>query len=1018
DNCHAEIDIYSTSRNVGGLVGRNWGPIRNSYAKANINSNGGQYIGGIAGDNKNAISNSHAEINIIGTGINVGGIAGDNEGSRVFIENSSVKGSIRGNYNLSGIAGNGTINNCFAEIEISGGNNLAGISLWGGANNSHAIVNINGSDNVYAISPSEWVRNSYAIGTVNGTGSNVSGISSGKNTYFAGAVNGSPSFIYRDYFDNIENFEESEIKSSDFVDLWNMNAGVLNKYESRYLALEQVAGDYPKFSEDIAEYNLNLHFASGTGTEEDPYIIESEKRLYNFRVFVNEGIESYHGKHIALGTDIALNDIANWTNWDEWSYFDNVNKLNIWTPIGSDYSRSFAGSFDGRGHIITGMYIPLQESSNCQGFFGRVNGGGTIKNIGMEAFFVAGYGSVGGLAACMENGTISNSYAIGTAKNLGDWRDGTGILAGSAANIDNSYAIGTSNGGGLAGSANSISNSYYNNLNDIDNFEKWDFITVWSVANSINDGKPHLQWQSEIGQATIVAIPPETYTGEPIKPEPSVTTDLAFEYQWGENINVLDGGWVKIVADDGSWKGVRFEILPKDAEPVFIEYNPIDIEDFSGTLTLSQIPLLPRYEWETPTEQITSKGSGQKFNAKYSDPNYLQKASGEITVNVRALITSIPIPTAIQGLEYTGSLQIGVLPGTGYAIEGNTATAVGVYKATLTLEDDYIWEDESTDEIEITWSISLATMLFPVLDPIPVNYIPFLTLQRIALPENYAWAEPETSVMVGNNQYFPAVYVAPNYEPSSGTLIVNVTKGESEGSVSIADWVYGAEASAPEAYSATNPGTPTFRYIGETNSETSYESEEAPRFPGNYTVIATFPANINYDSFEERDEFVIIKADGRGTVSMVDWYETEEASSPIPSSLTNGDVGVEYKYHGVGGLLPSKPSTAGIYDVEAIFPDNANFKSVIAWATFTILPARKIVPIPVAIEGLEYTGSERIGVLGGTGYTIENNSAINASNSYIAVASLEAGYRWEDNTLENKSIPWSIAPATRAFAEL
>ena len=67
------------------------------------------------------------------------------------------------------------------------------------------------------------------------------------------------------------------------------------------------------------------------------------------------------------------------------------------------------------------------------------------------------------------------------------------------------------------------------------------------------------------------------------------------------------------------------------------------------------------------------------------------------------------------------------------------------------------------------------------------------------------------------------------------------------------------------------------------------------------------------------------------------------------------------------------------------------------------------VDVPTAKTNLVYNGSEQIGVESAKGYTVANNKATNAGNSYIATATLEEGYIWSDGTLTPKEIAWSIA---------
>ena len=65
------------------------------------------------------------------------------------------------------------------------------------------------------------------------------------------------------------------------------------------------------------------------------------------------------------------------------------------------------------------------------------------------------------------------------------------------------------------------------------------------------------------------------------------------------------------------------------------------------------------------------------------------------------------------------------------------------------------------------------------------------------------------------------------------------------------------------------------------------------------------------------------------------------------------------------------------------------------------------IEIPVAIEGLSYTGSEQTGVLEGEGYTLEGHKATDAG-FYTAIATLKDGYKWANGSSDPVTITWSI----------
>lgn len=93
---------------------------------------------------------------------------------------------------------------------------------------------------------------------------------------------------------------------------------------------------------------------SGTGTQDDPFIIASDGNWNYISNQVNGGVNTYSGKFLALTSDINVN-----------------------TMIGEDENKSFRGTFDGRGHTITFSYT--SKNHKCGPF--RIINGATIKNL-------------------------------------------------------------------------------------------------------------------------------------------------------------------------------------------------------------------------------------------------------------------------------------------------------------------------------------------------------------------------------------------------------------------------------------------------------------------------------------------------------------------------------------------------------------------------------------------------------------------------------------------------------------
>ena len=81
----------------------------------------------------------------------------------------------------------------------------------------------------------------------------------------------------------------------------------------------------------------------------------------------------------------------------------------IWVPIGS-VANAFTGTFEGNGHVITGLISPLVQTNMAM--FGNTSGA-TIQNVVAKAEFQANSANMGTLVGTMTGGTLSNVEAAG-----------------------------------------------------------------------------------------------------------------------------------------------------------------------------------------------------------------------------------------------------------------------------------------------------------------------------------------------------------------------------------------------------------------------------------------------------------------------------------------------------------------------------------------------------------------------------------------------------------------------------
>ena len=142
----------------------------------------------------------------------------------------------------------------------------------------------------------------------------------------------------------------------------------------------------PYLPDDIWDGTRALGFASGEGTEQSPYVIETAEQLAYFAAQVNNG-NTYLDQYVCLGKDIIINDLSNYASWAT------NPPANSWTPIGHvDAGVGFCGNFNGNGYSVRGIY---SVGSTASGLFGRVNKG-VIENVNVTEAYIRSTANVAG----------------------------------------------------------------------------------------------------------------------------------------------------------------------------------------------------------------------------------------------------------------------------------------------------------------------------------------------------------------------------------------------------------------------------------------------------------------------------------------------------------------------------------------------------------------------------------------------------------------------------------------------
>lgn len=180
----------------------------------------------------------------------------------------------------------------------------------------------------------------------------------------------------------------------------------------------------------------------GTGSSDNPYLIDTAGKLYWFAARVNSG---YPRSSARLTDDIVVN-----SNVLDESGNLKSGSFEPWTPIGTE-DNVYSGTFDGNGHTISGLYFNDHNADNV-GLFGVI---GTYSNsttshwpvsisyVGILDSYFNGRNNVGSLCGYFksdvnENGTVKGCYSMGSVSgtaNVG------GIVGNSEVEVENSYYL-------------------------------------------------------------------------------------------------------------------------------------------------------------------------------------------------------------------------------------------------------------------------------------------------------------------------------------------------------------------------------------------------------------------------------------------------------------------------------------------------------------------------------------------------------------------------------------------------
>ena len=116
-------------------------------------------------------------------------------------------------------------------------------------------------------------------------------------------------------------------------------------------------------------------YSSGSGTQDDPWVIMSADQLAYFAYQVTNN-KTTNGTYFSLQADIDLKD-------------------HIWVPIGNlstGNGNSFNGNFEGNGHVIKNMMLQWEITNSTQaqalGLFSTIQEKAVVKNLILDNAYI------------------------------------------------------------------------------------------------------------------------------------------------------------------------------------------------------------------------------------------------------------------------------------------------------------------------------------------------------------------------------------------------------------------------------------------------------------------------------------------------------------------------------------------------------------------------------------------------------------------------------------------------------
>lgn len=226
-----------------------------------------------------------------------------------------------------------------------------------------------------------------------------------------------------------------------------------------------------KMPEPFAPFSVDLAL-SGSGTDQDPYLVTSAADLQSLSKAVNHNTKytvskkAFEGKYFRQTADIDMAEVQNFE------------------PIGIATSSTFCGIYDGNGHSISNLTVNRRDNQNT-GLFGIMGKQAALLNLTFINPTLSSTKTYTGTAAAQSAGIIRNVKVQG-ADISGSTSYVGGVVGSSTGIIDNVWCSGSVSANSFLGGIVGASNGHiYNAYSEADITLKLKSGIVGGIAGSV-----------------------------------------------------------------------------------------------------------------------------------------------------------------------------------------------------------------------------------------------------------------------------------------------------------------------------------------------------------------------------------------------------------------------------------------------------------------------------------------------------------------------------------------------------